>query len=222
MAYKWWESRLVFSAGTAGYADLSGELSDFSLNGEADTSSKKVMGRQVPKKEWTRRMKSIDLSGYLADIPNKVDLAFDGLEEAMIAFYHEKAGRFCIGDYVLSEVTTVEDEGLLVLNGTAEADGRVYWGHLISAAAGTHTAITNFADGWVMVHITETNGMGTLQIRFTSSGRNYEATITNAAGLYFVQPERMSDPVPEADKDGTIEARELGGIDAEYVWGYVA
>ena len=180
------------------------------------------MRRITPKKEWTKRMKSIDLSGYMADVPNKVELAFDNLELALIGFYHETAGRFCAGHYNMTDVTTVEDEGLLVLNGTAEADGRVYWGELISANAGIDTAITGFADGWVMVHVLETNGAGTLQIRFTSNTRVYTAAITNAEGLYFLQPERLTAPVTDADADGDIQAIEAGGIDADYVWGYVS
>ena len=222
MAFKVWESALVVSAGTAGYADLSPEQMDFELTGECDTSSKRVMARRVPKKEWTRRRKGINLNGYLADIPNTLEQIFDNLELATLAFYHEKAGRFAIGEYNLTDVQTVDDEGIYVLNGTAEADGRVYWGHLISAAAGTVTAITDFADGWVMVHITETNQTGTLTIRYTSNSRNYEVAITNEAGLYFVQPLLATAVVSDADKDGDISAIEAGGIDADYVWGYVA
>ena len=222
MAFKVWESSLVVSAGTAGYADLSPEQMDFELIGECDTSSKRVMGRRVPKKEWTRRRKGINLNGYLADIPNTLDQIFDNLEVATLAFYHEKAGVFAIGDYNLSDVETVDDEGIYVLNGTAEADGIVYWGELISAAAGTVTAITEFAGGWVMVHISETNQTGTLTIRYTSNSRNYEAAITNEAGLYFVQPLLASAVVSDADKDGDISAIEAGGIDADYVWGWVA
>ena len=222
MAFKVFESALVVLAGTAGYADLSPEMTDFELIGTAETSSKRVFGRKVPKKEWTQRSKGINLSGYFADIPNKLDQIFDNLETALLAFYHEKAGRFAVGDYNLADVETVDDDGIFVLNGTAEADGRVYWGELISAAAGTATPITGFADGWVMVHISETNQTGTLTIRYTSNSRNYDVAITNEAGLYFLQPMRAGDVVTEADEDGTITAIEAGGIDAEYVWGWVA
>ena len=107
MAFKVWESSLVVSAGTAGYADLSPEQMDFELIGECDTSSKRVMGRRVPKKEWTRRRKGINLNGYLADIPNTLDQIFDNLEVATLAFYHEKAGVFAIGDYNLTDVEPV-------------------------------------------------------------------------------------------------------------------
>ena len=222
MAFKVFESALVASAASAGYADLSPEQMDFELIGEADTSSKRVMGRRVPKKEWTRRRNSISLNGYMADMPNMLDKVFHNLEVAMIAFYHEKAGRFSIGDYNLENVELVDDEGIYVLNGTAIADGRVYWGHLISAMAGTTTAITDFEAGWVMVHVKETNAAGTLTIRFTSNSRNYDASITNAEGLYFLQPMLATAVVPAADKNGDISAIEAGGIDADYVWGWVA
>ena len=212
----------MINAPSAGYFDLTGELTELALNGTAEVDSRRVLGKKYYRKEWTSRDKSIDIGGYMADWPTRMEQMFDNLEEGKIAFYHENAGKFCMGDYYLGNLEPVDDNGLYVLNGTAEADGRVYWGSLISAAAGTDTAITAFADGYVMVHITETNGTGTLTIRYTANSNIYTAAVTNAEGLYWVQPLRSGAAVTEADEDGNIRAVEAGGIDAEYVWGWAA
>ena len=222
MTNKVHESSLVISAAGAGYFDLTGKLSDIELRGSATVSARRVIGSRWMRKEWTSRSREIDISGYLEEMPTPLENMFDNLEDGMIAFYHEKAGRFCVGDYYLGEIEAVDDEGIYVIDGAAESDGRVYWGRLISAAAGTTTNITGFADGYVLVHIRSTNGAGTLVMRYQSGASVYTAPITNAAGLYFVQPTSTGNPIIGAHADGGIRAVEAGGIDADYSWGYAA